>query len=68
MITSAENRAWPGDHEIGPAYRQAGLPAPSRIRTTKIATIETRHADPIGKISPALLSRVTQTIALILGT
>ncbi len=62
MITSAENRAWPGDHDLGSAYREAGLPAPSIIRTSKIATIETRHAEQIGRISPAMLALVDQTI------
>jgi mRNA interferase MazF len=28
MITSAENRPWPGDIPFGDAYGRAGLPAP----------------------------------------
>jgi len=67
MITSAENRGWPGDYDIGPAYRDIGLPARSVIRTSKIATVEMRHAEPVGKISSTLLERVAQTIAGILG-
>ena len=50
MITSAENRRWPDDHDIGPNYRDVGLPAPSIIRPTKMATIESRDARAIGRI------------------
>jgi len=63
MITSAENRRWPGDHDIGPNYRDVGLPAPSIIRPTKIATIESRDASPIGRIPRNLLRRVQETIS-----
>jgi mRNA interferase MazF len=62
MITSAENRRWPDDHEIGPNYREVGLPAPSIIRSTKIATIESRDASPIGRIPQNLLRLVLGTI------
>lgn len=58
MITSAENRRWPGDQEIGPDYQKVGLPAPSIIRPTKVATIETRDAEPIGHISHTLMQHV----------
>jgi mRNA interferase MazF len=67
MITSAETLAWPGDHDLGSAYREAGLPTPSIIRTSKFATIETRRAEPIGRISPAMLRLVDQTIMRLLG-
>ena len=47
MITSAENRGWPGDVEISdPAA--AGLPTDSVVRTAKIATIEAKQAEGIG--------------------
>jgi len=45
MITSAENRAWPGDVPFGNFYAQSGLPAPSVVRPCKLATIEARHAE-----------------------
>ena len=49
MITSAENRGWPGDVVISdPAA--AGLPAPSVVRTAKIATIKTKEAERIGSL------------------
>ncbi len=62
MITSAENRRWPDDHDIGANYREVGLPAPSVIRPTKIATIESRDASPIGRIPRNMLRRVLETI------
>lgn len=62
MITSAENRPWPGDVDIGGRYADAGLPAPSIIRTAKIATIEHAHAGRIGKIDKNLLGQVLELI------
>jgi mRNA interferase MazF len=50
MITSAANRGWVGDVSLVEGLRGAGLPAPSIIRTTKIATIDARHADRIGRL------------------
>jgi mRNA interferase MazF len=63
MITSAENRRWPDDQDIGPNYRDVGLPAPSIIRPTKIATIESRDASAIGRIPRNLLGRVQEMIS-----
>jgi mRNA interferase MazF len=57
MITSAENRRWPGDLAIAD-LATAGLPAPSVIRTAKIATIEAADATKLGRISPTLHRRV----------
>lgn len=67
MITSAENRAFAGDVPFGAAYRDAGLPAPSVVRSCKIATIEARLAEPIGTVPPALLRAVDAEIRRILG-
>jgi mRNA interferase MazF len=47
MITSAENRGGPGDVAVSDLV-EAGLPAPSVVRTTKIATIEAKEAEYIG--------------------
>jgi mRNA-degrading endonuclease toxin of MazEF toxin-antitoxin module len=66
MITSAENRAWPGDLAIG-RYEEAGLPAPSIIRPCKIATIEARQAERLGRIKPRLSIEVVSAIRSILG-
>jgi mRNA interferase MazF len=66
MITSAENRRWAGDFEIQD-LEGAGLPAPSIIRPCKIATIETRHAEPLGRIKPTMMAEVGDVIAGLLG-
>jgi len=57
MITSAANRRWPGDVTIRdlPA---AGLPAPSVVRTAKIATIDAADAEKLGRVPTAILRQV----------
>src|SRR5882757_7496255 len=51
MITSADNTAWRDDVLISD-LKLAGLPAPSRIRPTKIATVDAgRVLRRIGKLS-----------------
>jgi len=67
MITSASNRSWHGDVPIIEGYRNVGLPAPSLIRTTKIATIESGHADRIGRLSAKLWKRVQAQLRAHLG-
>lgn len=66
MITSAENRGWPGDLAIQ-GLASAGLPVPSVIRTAKIATIESADATRLGRISAALLRKVDAELARALG-
>ena len=66
MITSAENRRWVGDVEVN-NLAAAGLPAPSMIRTAKIATIEAADATRLGKVSPPLLRQVMSRIVQELG-
>jgi mRNA interferase MazF len=66
MITSAENRRWAGDVEIAD-LGAAGLPAPSIVRPCKIATIEARHAEPLGRIAPALMAEVGAVVSGLLG-
>lgn len=61
MITSAENKKWPGDVVIED-LPTAGLPIVSLIRTAKIATIETGDAEVIGQISGQLLASVTNEV------
>ena len=65
MITSAENRGWRGDIGI-PDLGKAGLPAPSVIRTAKIATIDTRDAEPLGKVSTRVRNNVSRRVAELL--
>lgn len=64
MITSAANRPWNGDV---PVPDHAGLPAPSVVRPTKIATIEARHAEPIAKLPVEALESVMLSVQAILG-
>ena len=66
MITSAENRGWPGDVTVND-LELAGLPAPSVIRTAKIATIEISDATKLGKISALPLKQVMSKIGRELG-
>ena len=66
MITSAENRGWPGDLAVG-GLVSAGLPVPSLIRTAKIATIEAVDATRLGRISPVRLRKVDAELAGTLG-
>ena len=67
MITSAENRARAGDHDFGPDFRAAGLPAPSIVRTTKIATIEAGDAERLGQVSGEMMGQVATTLLRLLG-
>ena len=62
MITSAANRGWRGDVSIA-NVSTAGLPAPSVIRTAKIATIEAKDATKVGRISASALKRVLDEVA-----
>lgn len=66
MITSAQNRGWPGDVAIRdlPA---AGLPAPSVVRTAKIATIEAADAEKLGRMPAPLFRQVTDRLSGYLG-
>lgn len=51
MVTSAANRGWPGDVAVSD-LAAAGLPAPSVVRSAKIAIIEARDAKRIGQLPP----------------
>lgn len=62
MITSAANRGWVGDVPI-PDAAAAGLPAPSVIRTAKIATIDASRAERRGGVEPATLAAVRGEIS-----
>jgi mRNA interferase MazF len=67
MITSAGNRAWPGDVPLGEQYRAAGLPAPTVIRPCKLATIEVRRAEPLGCMAPASMGEMEDVVRGYLG-
>lgn len=65
MITSAENRAWPGDIAVADLGK-AGLPAPSVIRTAKVATIDAADAEKLGKVSTRVCNEALRRVAAIL--
>jgi mRNA interferase MazF len=67
MITSAANKGWPGDISIEEEHLAFGLPAPSVIRTEKIAVLETGTATRLGCVSAAILMDVQSRIAGYLG-
>ena len=67
MITSVTHRSWEGDVEITD-LAQAGLPAPSVVRSAKIATIDSRDADYLGCVSTQVLGGVQRHLHAILGS
>ena len=71
MVTSAANRGWPGDVAISDLHA-TGLPAPSIVRPTKIATIEARDAEQIGRLPSSdqvlIAEALRTTLAPILAT
>jgi mRNA interferase MazF len=66
MITSAENRGWPGDVAIT-NLAEAGLPAPSVVRAAKIATIDATDATKLGTVSAAQLRKVVDRVSREIG-
>lgn len=66
MITSAENRPWSGDVQI-PDHLKAGLPAPSVVRPVKIATVEAKHVEVVGKVSRQVLGEALRQIHTVFG-
>jgi mRNA interferase MazF len=62
MVTAAENRRWPGDVVIED-HLAVGLPIPSIVRTSKVATIETRRAEYRGALSSVDFAGVEAAIA-----
>lgn len=66
MITSAQHRGWSGDVAISD-LRAAGLPAPSIVRTAKMATVEAGDAQRLGTLALADRDAVASWIRSILG-
>lgn len=66
MITSAENRPWEHDVPLGEDYAAMGLPAPSIVRPTKIAVVETAAAEPRGHVPPQILEKVLNEVLAIM--
>ncbi|MBV9841581.1 MAG: type II toxin-antitoxin system PemK/MazF family toxin [Sphingomonadaceae bacterium] len=67
MVTSAENRRWPGDVSLEDGYAAMGLPAPSLVRTAKIMSIEVRDAELKGAVPPNKLIEVRAMMGNHLG-
>jgi mRNA interferase MazF len=67
MITSAAHRGWPGDVPLGELHTKVGLPIPSVVRTSKIATIEGIRARKLGRIPPPLWREVAAALRKHLG-
>jgi mRNA interferase MazF len=61
MITSAENRGWSGDVTVSD-LGASGLPAPSVVRCSKIATIDARDAEHIGSLPRSDRKKVAEQI------
>jgi mRNA-degrading endonuclease toxin of MazEF toxin-antitoxin module len=67
MITSADNASWSCDVTI-PDLTRAGLPAPSVVRTAKIACIEPARIERrAGRLDKATAKAVTQKLKGFLG-
>ncbi len=66
MITSAENRGWDGDVDIDD-LAGAGLPAPSVVRSAKVATIDSRDAERLGRLSAGAFNAVRRHLLDIVG-
>lgn len=67
MITSSANRGWAGDVSIEENHKAFGLPAPSVIRTEKIAVLEEAGATRLGSVSEEVLADVQSRVAGYLG-
>ena len=65
MITAAENAAWPGDVPIRGLAR-AGLPIPSVVRCAKIACVDLRQVERLGRLGAAERVKVRASLAAIL--
>ena len=66
MVTAAENRRWPGDVVVAD-HLAAGLPIPSIVRTSKLATIVARRAEKRGRLAGEEIAAVDAEIAAHLG-
>jgi mRNA interferase MazF len=67
MITSAANAGWKGDVSLIDRYVECGLPAPSVIRTSKIATSDATSAQPLGRLPADLWKEVLAEVDSLLG-
>lgn len=66
MITNAERPEWPGDILI-PEAERLGLLVPSKIRTAKVAPVETVKASLIGRLDASTLLAVRRMLRNMIG-
>jgi mRNA interferase MazF len=66
MITSAANRGWPNDVAVSD-LPGTGLPIPSIIRPAKIATVDARDAERMGKLPVPDRQLVTRHLQRLLA-
>lgn len=66
MITAAENRAWDDDVPI-PDHGAAGLPIPSIVRPSKIATVDAARVQFRGRLPAAVAKRVAAVVRATIG-
>lgn len=67
MITSAENRGWPGDISLEEDHLAFGLPRPCVLRTAKTAALQFDNATLLGKLSREKLDEVRTLLRDMLG-
>jgi mRNA-degrading endonuclease toxin of MazEF toxin-antitoxin module len=61
MITNASRAEWPGDVDVEKA-EEIGLLIPSKVRTAKIAAVETASATLIARLDERTLRRVLDQV------
>lgn len=67
MVTSADNRRWDCDVDVSD-LDSAGLPAPSRIRAAKLATIDSdRVVQRVGRLTTRDARALEAQLRLFLG-
>jgi mRNA-degrading endonuclease toxin of MazEF toxin-antitoxin module len=66
MITNAERPEWPRDVPIANS-RELGLIVQSKIRTAKIAAVETATASLLGRLDAGTLRQVLDLVRSSLG-
>jgi mRNA interferase MazF len=67
MVTSADNRRWDCDIDVSD-LRAAGLPAPSLVRSAKIATVDAdRVLQRVGRLAAKDARAVQAQLKLFLG-
>jgi len=67
MVTSADNRRWDCDVDVSD-LASAGLPAPSRVRPAKLATIDSdRVVQRVGRLTNKDTRALEAQLRLFLG-